>query len=94
MDGTQEGYVRIAFHVNKIRVAYYLKAIIGYGRVYKEKKSLTARDVCNAHPGLVKIADLIRHKLKHDNKIHQFNMWLISKLKKKEHFCPATVDTY
>ena len=54
---------------------------------------MTARYVCTTHPGLVKIANLIRHKLKHDNKIYQFNMWLISKLKKKGYFCPATVDT-
>ncbi len=63
-----EGYVRIAFHVNEIGVAYCLKAIIGYDRVYKEKNFLTARYACTTHPGLVKIASLIINKLKHDTK--------------------------
>ena len=39
------------------------------------------------------IANLIRHKLKHDTKINQFNASLIPKFKKKGYFCPATVDT-
>ena len=83
---TQEGYIRIAFHVNEIRVVYYLKAVIGYGKAYKEKKSLTARYVCTAHLGLVIIARLIINKLKHDTKIDQFNARLVPKLKKKGAF--------
>ena len=58
-----------------------------------KKKSLTARYTCTAYPGLVKIANVIINKLKHDTKINPFNASLIPKLKKKGYFCPATVDT-
>lgn len=90
---TKRGEVRIAFHVNEIRVAYYLKAVIGYGTVYKEKHSLTVRYTCGALAGLVKIAPLIINKLKHDTKIDQFNTRLVPTLLKKGHFCPDTIDT-
>ncbi len=97
---TQPGYVRIAFHVNEIAVAYcliavtyYLKAVIGYSTVTKDNNSLTARYTCKALAGLVKIASLISNKLKHNTKIHQLITWLTPKLSKKGHFCRATVNT-
>jgi hypothetical protein len=70
---TTRAEVRIAFHVNEARLAYYLKAVIGYGTVYFEKDSLTTRHTCRALPGLVYITRLIINKLKHDTKIDQFN---------------------
>lgn len=78
------GYVQIDFHVNDITVAYYIKKMIGYGKVTEEKKRFLVRYRCTPTPGLVIIADLIRHKLKHLEKIDQFNTRLVPLLKKQD----------
>jgi LAGLIDADG endonuclease len=89
----QQGYVRIAFHINEISIAYYVKKIIGYGTVRKEKKSFVARYRCTDRAGLIIIADFIRNKLKHDIKIEQFNKRLVSRLKLTQHACDVTTYT-
>jgi hypothetical protein len=96
---SKPGYVQIDFHVNDISVAYYIKKKIGYGKVTEEKKRFSVRYRCTPILGLVKIADLIRHKLKHLEKIDQFNTRLVPLLKKQESLksvginCDSTVYT-
>ena len=82
------GYVQIDFNVREIGVAYYIKKCIAYGNISQERKRLSVRYRCTDKKGLEKIADLIRHKLKHDNKICQFNIRLapLLKNKSKTHF--------
>jgi hypothetical protein len=74
------GYVQIDFHAKDISVAYYIKSMIGYGKVSQEKKRLSVRYRCTPTAGLLIIANLIRDKLKHLNKIHQYNERLVLKL--------------
>ena len=70
---TQLGYVQIDFNIREISTAYYIKKCVGYGEVQQERVRLSARYRCTNTAGLLKIANLIRHKLKHDGKVHQFN---------------------
>lgn len=77
---SKDGYVQVDFHTNDISVAYYIKKMIGYGKVSQEKKRFSVRYRCTPAPGLVIIADLIRNKLKHSSKIDQFNERLVPKL--------------
>jgi hypothetical protein len=74
------GYVQVDFHTNDISVAYYIKKMIGYGKVSQEKKRFSVRYRCTPAPGLVIIADRIRNKLKHRGKIDQFNERLVPKI--------------
>lgn len=90
---SKPGYVQIDFHVQDIGIAYYVKYVIGYGTVSQEKKRLSVRYRCTQNLGLVYIADLIRHKLKHTNKIEQFNTRLVPRLKAKAVPCDATIYT-
>nr|YP_025806.1 putative site-specific DNA endonuclease [Tupiella akineta]AAQ18765.1 putative site-specific DNA endonuclease [Tupiella akineta] len=85
---TKDGCVNIAFNTNDISVAYYIKSAIGYGKVTREKYSFVVRYSCRPILGLVKIADLIRFKLKHLDKIAQFNSRLVPKLN-----CDPTIYT-
>jgi len=77
---TKDGCVNIAFNTNDISVAYYIKKMIGYGKVSQAKYSFIVRYSCRPILGLVKIANLIRFKLKHLDKIDQFNSRLVPKL--------------
>jgi LAGLIDADG endonuclease len=76
------GYVQIDFNVLDISLAYVIKKVIGYGNVSQEKARLSVRYRCTDMIGNAKIADLIRHKLKHDTKIDQFNNDLVPRLQK------------
>nr|YP_636268.1 putative site-specific DNA endonuclease [Tupiella akineta]AAV80690.1 putative site-specific DNA endonuclease [Tupiella akineta] len=77
---SKPGYVQIDFNVNEINVAYYIKSMIGYGKVTQEEKRFSVRYRCTPIQGLSIISDLIRDKLKHLDKINQFNTRLVPKL--------------
>ena len=77
------GYVQIDFNILEISTAYYIRKCVGYGEVSQERARLSARYRCTNRVGLLKIASLIQHKLKHDNKIHQFNTRLAPLIKEK-----------
>nr|AOC61520.1 putative LAGLIDADG homing endonuclease [Rhexinema sarcinoideum] len=80
---SKAGYVQVDFHAYDISVAYYLKKMIGSGKVSQEKKRLSVRYRCTSIAGLVCISDLLRHKLKHLDKIDQYNTRLVPLLKKQ-----------
>lgn len=84
----KRGHIDIAFHTNEVSVAYYIKAILGLGSVTRVKNEFTALYRCYAKKDLTIIANLIRHKLRHLDKINQFNERLVPKLK-----CEPTVYT-
>jgi hypothetical protein len=93
---SKPGYVQIDFNLNEISVAYYIKSMIGYGKVSLEEKQFTVRYRCIPIEGLAIIADLIRNKLKHLDKINQFNTRLIPRLSMETALkfnCNATVYT-
>jgi LAGLIDADG endonuclease len=70
----------ISFHQNDIRLAYFIKASLGYGTVRKEKKKAAYRYILAHQAGLMKVAMLVHNKLCHKDKIRQYNERLISKL--------------
>ncbi len=77
------GYVQIDFNIQEISTAHYIKKCLGYGEVSQERVRLSVRYRCTNSAGLHKIARLIQYKLKHDNKIQQFNTRLAPLLKEK-----------
>jgi LAGLIDADG endonuclease len=79
---SKAGYVQVDFHTNDENVAFYIKKVIGCGKILYEKKRLSVRYRCTDIAVLVYIADLLRHKLKHLDKIDQYNTRLVPLLKK------------
>ena len=63
----------IAFHFFEVRCAYWIKSIIGYGSVRKVKAKQAYTYVLSHSDGLRKVAQLVHNKLRHPNKIHQYN---------------------
>lgn len=82
---SKSGYVQIDFNIREISTSYYIKKWIGYGKVTQERARLSARYRCTDVMGLTKIANLIRHKLKHSEKIKQFNTQLVPRLSQMGH---------
>lgn len=72
--------ISICFNYKDISVAYYVKKSIGFGSVKKIKNKFALTYVCTNRQGQLVIADLIRDKLRHLNKIEQFNSRLLYKL--------------
>ena len=63
----------IAFHSSEVRCAYWVKSVIGYGSVRKVKAKQAYTYVLAHSDGLRKVAELVHNKLRHPNKIHQYN---------------------
>lgn len=73
------GQCVIAFSSKNARLAYQLRTQIGFGTV-KKIKNKNAYKLTISHPdGIVRVANLVRDKLKHPNKIKQFNERLVPK---------------
>jgi hypothetical protein len=84
----KNGYIEIAFHTNEISVAYYIKKVIGFGSISHKKSSFVSVYSSSSKIGTLIIADLIRHKLKHFDKINQFNSRIVPR-----YFCEPTLYT-
>ena len=63
----------IAFHSFEVRCAFWVKSVIGYGSVRKVKAKKAYTYVLSHSDGLRKLAELVHNKLRHPNKIHQYN---------------------
>jgi hypothetical protein len=72
---TKPGYIRISFHTNEVSVAYYLKKVLGSeaSSVCHEKKRFASIFSSSSKIISLKIANLIRNKLRHPEKIKQYN---------------------
>ncbi len=81
-------YIGLSFNYSDISVAYYVKSIIGYGSVKKVKNKWAVSYICTHKLGQSIIADLVRNKLKHLDKISQYNSRLAPKLN-----CETTMYT-
>lgn len=66
-----ESRIEIAFHMDDISSAYYLKKIIGYGSVLYLKGKNSVRYVLRHRVGLEKVFSLINGKLLSHHKIEQ-----------------------
>jgi hypothetical protein len=73
-------HINISFNFKDISVAYYVKKSIGFGSVKKIKNKFAVTYVCSNRQGQLVIANLIRNKLRHLNKIEQFNSRLVERL--------------
>ena len=62
----------ISFHLNDIRVAYFIKSIVGHGRVRIDKNKNVGRYVLTKKAGLVRAARLLSNKLRHPVKKIQY----------------------
>jgi len=67
----------ICFHKNDIHLAYYLKKFLGFGTVNKIKQKAAYRYVLSHRLGLKKVALFVFQKLRHPEKIQQYNERLI-----------------
>ena len=74
------GNVCLAFHERELSVALYIKKIIGYGSIFKYKGSRSYRYRCCRTDKVKEIGNMIRHKLRHQTKIEQFNSRLVPKI--------------
>ncbi|RYX79681.1 hypothetical protein EON70_00780 [bacterium] len=68
----------ISFHEKEMHIPYYLKKKIGYGIVSKVKKKRATKFVIAHRLGLEKVCALVRNKLRHQDKIAQYNTRLSS----------------
>ena len=65
--------ITIAFHINDVSLAYYIKGILGYGTIKKIKdKNAYVLNVTKPD-GRLKILNLINGKLRTPNKLNQIN---------------------
>lgn len=62
----------ISFHLNDMRVAYFIKSFIGHGRVRIEKNKSAGRYVLTTKAGLVRAVSLLSNKLRHPDKKKQY----------------------
>ncbi len=69
-----EKRIEIAFHINDIQNAYYIKKRLGFGNVYPYKGKNAVRYVCRHLEGLKLIFSLINGKLVGDFKIQQLTL--------------------
>lgn len=80
-DGTihkNTGRITIGFNTNEVSVAYYLKKVLGGGSIYHAKNKFFS-SFSSTKEIILKMANLIRNKLKHADKIKQYNERLVPK---------------
>jgi hypothetical protein len=75
----KRGYCEINFHSRDLRIAYYIKKVIG-GNIYKYKKVNGCRYYCTNKQDLTFISNLILNKLRLVDKITQFNTRLAARV--------------
>jgi len=63
----------IVFNELDASLAYYLKARIGYGNIYKVKNKKACILVISKHAGIYKVLELINGKIRSNNKLSQIN---------------------
>lgn len=76
----KEGNICLFFHQRDLGVACYIKKVIGYGSILKLKKSKSYRYRCCRTDKVRWIGQMIRDKLRHEDKIKQFNLRLVPKI--------------
>lgn len=81
-DGTIDintGRITIGFNTNELSVAYYLQKVLGGGSIYHSKNKFFSAFSSSSKIITLKIANLIRNKLTHTDKIKQYNERLVPK---------------
>lgn len=70
------GQIIIGFNIKDIRSAYAIRHRIKYGHVKKVKNKNVCNLIISNKEGVLYVASLIRNKLKHSDKIFQYNSYL------------------
>ena len=69
----------VVFDEKSISVAYFLKKEIGFGHVKKVKDKKAYLFIISKQEGIVKVLNLINHKIRSDNKLNQIQNLLQNK---------------
>lgn len=72
------GHIVIAFNLRDIKTAKKIRSTLKYGKVRKVKNKNACNLIISNKNGIIYIASLIKNKLRHPTKIHQFNCRLVS----------------
>ena len=75
------GHVVIAYNIREIRDVYKLRSILKFGFVRKVKDKQAVNLIISNKQGVIKIAKLVKDKIKHPNKIKQYNTRLVKLFK-------------
>lgn len=74
---SKNGYIVITFDSRDIESVYKFRSIVEYGHVRKIKGKNACNWIISNRKGIIKIALLIKNKLKHPDKIWQYNTRLV-----------------
>ncbi len=86
------GHCVICFSSKDVSLARQLHTEIGFGAVKKVKDKKVLNLIISNSAGVVFVADLVRDKLKHPNKIEQFNERLTSRYLLSPTLKDSTID--
>lgn len=67
------GQIVICFNEKDLENAYFIKGQIGYGKIRKIKNKKAYNYIVSNSKGISHISSLVKDKIKHPNKIDQFN---------------------
>ena len=74
------GHLTLVFDANSISTAYEIKRFIGYGTVSRVPKKKAYTYVLSHRQGRFRVAELVRHKLRHKDRLNQYNTRFVNKL--------------
>ena len=75
------GHIVIAFNLRDKRDAYYIRSLIGFGKIRQVKNKNAVNLIISNKKGIVHVANLIKDKIRHPVRIEQYNKRLFSELK-------------
>ena len=73
------GYLILVFDANSVSTAYEIKRFIGYGTLSRVPFKKAYSYVLSHRQGRIRVAQLIRHKLRHKNRVSQYNTRFVTK---------------
>ena len=73
------GQIVICFNEKDLENAYFIKGQIGYGKIRKIKNKKAYNYIVSNSKGISRVSNLIKDKIKHPERIYQFNTRLYPK---------------
>lgn len=86
------GQIVISFNEKDYKSAQRLRSTLGYGKVRKVKDKNACNLIVSKKEGIIKIALLIKDKLKHPSKIAQYNSRLVEQFEIEETVVSSLID--
>lgn len=75
------GHFVVRFETADIRNAYQIRSFLNYGFVRKVQHKDAYNLIISNNAGILKVANLIKDKLKHPVRVYQYNVYLVDLLK-------------